>query len=715
MPPRRRKAASAADTATEAKKPKTELVLSWEWEGDAGKWTAYDEDQIKEINDTFDEDKNKIEFIVGPTKFNVLLDKMVQKNAKTGWERRLRCLIKDDNDYFVWQWQDEKNKWNPYNVKNTVVIEASHKAGSDNVGIEALRRTYTIDLKKMEQINDDTDVTRKIERLQVDHKPLKTVAAAKASTAKVKSEAPVKKSKNKVKEEDTGNDVKSSTSKSSMKTVIVKGKAPVDSECEQKIGVAHVYWEGNDIYNTMLNQTNLMNNNNKYYLIQLLEDDNKPNYSVWMRWGRVGKHGQTSLFPCGSNLDEAKKIFMKKFRDKTLNDWYNRKKFVKVQGKYDMLEMDYSAKDANETETDSKKKIKKEDIPVPDSKLDKRVQDLIELICNVKAMEDMVIEMKYDAKKAPLGKLTEEQINAGYSALKEIEYCINNNVIGNRLIQACDAYYTRVPHDFGMKRPPIIRTVVELQREIDLIEALGDIQIAMTIIKKESNELENPVDRHYKSLKCNLEPLDKKDSVFKLINDYVQNTHAITHNQYKMEVLDVFEMEKEGEKEQFKDLGNRMLLWHGSRLTNYVGILSKGLRIAPPEAPVTGYMFGKGIYFADMSSKSANYCFATKSNNVGFCLLCEVSLGKPNELLSADYNAAKLPAGTHSVHGLGMMAPDPTKKHTMSDGTVVPIGKGKKTGVANKQGYTLNYNEFIVYNTNQVKMRYLVKVKFHFK
>ena len=26
----------------------------------------------------------------------------------------------------------------------------------------------------------------------------------------------------------------------------------------------------------------------------------------------------------------------------------------------------------------------------------------------------------------------------------------------------------------------------------------------------------------------------------------------------------------------------------------------QGLRIAPPEAPVTGYMFDKGVYFADM-------------------------------------------------------------------------------------------------------------------
>ena len=44
-----------------------------------------------------------------------------------------------------------------------------------------------------------------------------------------------------------------------------------------------------------------------------------------------------------------------------------------------------------------------------------------------------------------------------------------------------------------------------------------------------------------------------------------------------------------------------MLLWHGSRTTNFAGILQQGLRIAPPEAPVNGYMFGKGVYFADVS------------------------------------------------------------------------------------------------------------------
>lgn len=85
--------------------------------------------------------------------------------------------------------------------------------------------------------------------------------------------------------------------------------------------------------------------------------------------------------------------------------------------------------------------------------------------------------------------------------------------------------------------------------------------------------------------------------------DYVSKTHAVTHDQYSLEVLDVLDIAREGEEEAYTahdGLDNRKLLWHGSRLTNFMGILSQGLRIAPKEAPVTGYMFGKGIYFADM-------------------------------------------------------------------------------------------------------------------
>lgn len=57
-------------------------------------------------------------------------------------------------------------------------------------------------------------------------------------------------------------------------------------------------------------------------------------------------------------------------------------------------------------------------------------------------------------------------------------------------------------------------------------------------------------------------------------------------------------MKRQGEYKRyraFKDLPNRMLLWHGSRNTNYAGILSQGLRIAPPEAPVVSFLILRKI------------------------------------------------------------------------------------------------------------------------
>uniref|UniRef100_A0A665U9T4 Poly [ADP-ribose] polymerase n=1 Tax=Echeneis naucrates TaxID=173247 RepID=A0A665U9T4_ECHNA len=494
-----------------------------------------------------------------------------------------------------------------------------------------------------------------------------------------------------------------------VKTVVMKGRAPVDPECKAKLGKAHVHSEGNDVYDVMLNQTNLQFNNNKYYLIQLLEDDNSKVYNVWMRWGRVGKAGQNSLIACGGDLLKAKNIFKKKFSDKTKNEWEQRASFEKVAGKYDMVFVDYSTNEKEENQTNVDAVPKKRT-----SKLDLKIQSLLELICDLKAMEECVLEMKFDTRKAPLGKLTSEQIKAGYTALKRIEGCLKKKGSNRELLEACNQFYTRIPHDFGLKTPPIIRTEDELKEKIALLEALSDIQIAVKMVLSSEDSDEHPLDRQYCSLGCTLQPLDPSSDDYKVIEKYLQSTHAPTHSDYTMTVLDIFSVDRKGESSSFlSQIHNRTLLWHGSRLSNWVGILSQGLRVAPPEAPVTGYMFGKGIYFADMSSKSANYCFANQNNHVGLLLLCEVALGDSNELIDADYEASNLPPGKQSIKGLGQTGPDPKNSVTL-DGVTVPMGPGVKTGVGKKGGYSLLYNEFIVYNPAQTRMRYLLRIQFNY-
>lgn len=52
--------------------------------------------------------------------------------------------------------------------------------------------------------------------------------------------------------------------------------------------------------------------------------------------------------------------------------------------------------------------------------------------------------------------------------------------------------------------------------------------------------------------------------------------------------------------------------------------------------------------------------------------------------------------------------------HFCRNGSTVPLGPASETGILNPEGYTLNYNEFVVYNPNQVRMRYLLKVQFNF-
>lgn len=72
------------------------------------------------------------------------------------------------------------------------------------------------------------------------------------------------------------------------------------------------------------------------------------------------------------------------------------------------------------------------------------------------------------------------------------------------------------------------------------------------------------------------------------------------------------------------------MLFHGTAMTNMLGILSQGLRIAPPEAPAHGYMFGKGLYFADLFRKSVSYSHGGHQSKL--MLMCEVALGNYLEL-----------------------------------------------------------------------------------
>ena len=63
-----------------------------------------------------------------------------------------------------------------------------------------------------------------------------------------------------------------------------------------------MYSEDGVNWDAMLNQTNVKNNNNKFYILQLLKDDTASRYSTWFRWGR-GEHGRM-VIPHGISVSK---------------------------------------------------------------------------------------------------------------------------------------------------------------------------------------------------------------------------------------------------------------------------------------------------------------------------------------------------------------------------------------------------------------------------
>jgi len=350
------------------------------------------------------------------------------------------------------------------------------------------------------------------------------------------------------------------------------------------------------------------------------------------------------------------------------------------------------------------------------SKLDPRVQDLISLIFDKSAQQQTILELNLDSSR--FESISENNITSAFELLSELEKSVqlksikrNQQESQKKLEELSKKFYTLIPHT----KTITIETDSIIKEKISMLEALKDILIANKFMKnnRTGSYSVSPIDINYKKLKTSITPLEKWTKEYDVIENYVKNSQAAIHNWFTIDLEEVFVIEREGEKENFKSFENlkhHRLLFHGSRISNYVGILSQGLRIAPKEAPVTGYFLGKGVYFADMVSKSAEYCRPPKENPYALMMLCEVALGRPFQVAHTkfiskeDLDLAKY----HSVKGCGELGPNPAFDIEMMNGTIVSLGKETSTGVLRSE---LKHNEYVVYDVRQIIIRYLLKLK----
>lgn len=471
----------------------------------------------------------------------------------------------------------------------------------------------------------------------------------------------------------------------------------IDQSCPDLIrSDIEIYLDNDEFYCFTLNQTDIANNCNKFLIVQLLVRADKLSFFLVSRSGRVGYKG-TDNIDCYLNLNQAITDFKVMFREKTGFSWEDRATASKVSGKYDYIEMKYEKKEELTKIIDDK--------PLH-LKLDAKVQQLITMIFDQNLFVKIADQFKLDLKRAPLGAISAGQIKKAYKILDNIAKEIADKKDTAKLVEYSSDFYTVIPTNFGMGKPPIINSDAKIAEKVELLKVLDDAEVMSKLIKKTSASTQK-LDKQYLSLDSEIIPIRSSEPLYSELSDYMKKSSG---HHYKLKIQEIFKVNRTEEKTRFlkhQNSHNRQLLWHGSRLANFVSIISTGLRINPGNVVRAGSMFGNGLYFANSSTKSAQYMRVDPAVGTGIMLLCEVALGNCYELYNAKYITA-LPTGHHSTYGVGKHTPHKSGYITKSDGLILPAGK-----LVARQNFTgaLNYDEFIVYNEDQVRIKYLFIVK----
>ena len=473
---------------------------------------------------------------------------------------------------------------------------------------------------------------------------------------------------------------------------IVDGVAPVDEFVTHREN-KRVCVKFGKTYSKVLNQASVSDNTNKFYILQMLEDIHTNDIFVFFRWGRIGVRGQDSLIPFGKNIGAAIAEFDTKFNDKA------------VEGNYEELDIVYG----DEVSPEEQEQALLESLK--NCKVTHKVGELITFIFSLKMMHTQIQEIGFDAKKTPLGKLSNANLKTGYTILKNILKEIEGGATDwkQKVAGFSNKFFTFIPHDFGFKdmAKQILDTKEKVQTKLEFLESVSNMKIAQSVIDQDKDSGIITVDKYYKGLKNDIKELDPQSDEFKTIEKYLKSCIGGGID-IVFDVHDIYTLNREGEDEKFKkDIGNRKLLWHGSKMSNFASILSQGLKLPPAEAPNSAYKYGKGAYFTDSASKAALYCHAKNSGGTGLILLADVALGTPRVLKKPDPEAANLPAGHHSVLIPGKHSPEEKNSAAHEHGFSIPMGPLRH----NADG-VLSHNLYAVYNTDQIRGRYLCKCRF---
>lgn len=329
--------------------------------------------------------------------------------------------------------------------------------------------------------------------------------------------------------------------------------------------------------------------------------------------------------------------------------------------------------------------------PVYTGDLHPRVVELVDYVyAEATSALTSTVAVKITAQgiETPLGVLTLGQIQKGEAILQELYAQFQKKKQKHDVMeQLSGEFYTMIPHRIGRSRAAIQAAVIDSMEAFEQKQETLQLMKDMLKVNGEGNVLyHSKTQAQFDALRCSMAWLDPSDPACREIRDYVLKSQVKSRS---IKVLNVFRIGREPEVRAFAEhIDNQRLLFHGSRIRNWVGILSRGI-VLPKIAVSLGVnrtdagWLGNGIYFGDAACTSSFY---TSPGRKGTRLmaLARVGLGRMKEYHKITYGLTAPPAGFDSCHGVRSKAGSPSQ---FAD------------------------DEYVVYSPSQQKLEYLVEFR----
>lgn len=238
-----------------------------------------------------------------------------------------------------------------------------------------------------------------------------------------------------------------------------------------------------------------------------------------------------------------------------------------------------------------------------------------------------------------INSLSQQQITEGRKLLDKIGKETSRAAIE----QLAQQYFTTIPTQLPSRidRTEVVNSLIRDLAEQE--DRLNQLEAGIAVYAQQQTGQNSQVTQ----LGVDLATMDKNSKSYTQIADYVLRTYG-----GRLTIHDMFKVVIPGERQAWESetTGKHAVtsLFHGTRSANVRHILRTGLII--PHHAANGSRFGRGIYFADKSKRSYNYCGGNSRFKIMF--IADVALGTPKKLTGDDGRLTQAPAGYDSVWGV---------------------------------------------------------------